>query len=694
MIQAIDENGGGKAGLSVERVVSHSSDNTPYEERVNNSFDLEAANNTFEVDPIANTLPQPSSTLLLSRLSIVRVIDIETPICVLLEIIEAHHIKIIPAINMPVLDQMVHLIKAIADAPLVSINTVPTAVDFKRLAIFLNSREREWTNGSISRAYNFLTKFSVPHGDLLSQLPPNWTVGPQTRKLNKNVNLCVLYAICRHYGITTSPIMSASLLERAVRLLHLNVYSLRKLALRHVETTDKPMHLLNILLPRESIVIADQQLVLPDYSSYTDDVESAHGSAAMLEHLYSQLNDLNTIQKRVTLTNDSSAVALAAIIWGLDISLARSPLAEYEHLRTCVSERTHMDTFLRKWSYINPRLFHLDTFFNPRFPRSYYSNISLYNMLLLEGYESEQLADQDHYSLLCEAYHSNTVYLGLVPPLRDNRTLIDLESYCDVEPGQLISYGCRATTGNKMRTFTLAGLTQHFSISRNFTVPTLPEEPQDNFTRTAIVKLQMIARVYPVRNAEFLRITDRLIEDIFRDVRTRAFVLCYQSLSTEYQKHVHIAFTLITNLMWFMRGRPSADSPIKVGGELVSDDMFLATAILVTQAYADLDNHLLMMRDITCYDSVNGSMYTLSSLVLELPLVRYHGGRFLQSIEEKDGLTLGKRLALAKDGEVDIKNDSRCIRLTSNWLGATVYKYLTAIGIDPGYEIEELRIVG
>jgi hypothetical protein len=79
----------------------------------------------------------------------------------------------------------------------------------------------------------------------------------------------------------------------------------------------------------------------------------------------------------------------------------------------------------------------------------------------------------------------------------------------------------------------------------------------------------------------------------------------------------------------------------------------------------------------------------IASLILDLPLLLYRE-EFIASVDESEGFTIRDRLDIVKMGENDSSYNS-CIRLSSNWLAASVYKINEALGIMPEFDIEMLR---
>lgn len=74
---------------------------------------------------------------------------------------------------------------------------------------------------------------------------------------------------------------------------------------------------------------------------------------------------------------------------------------------------------------------------------------------------------------------------------------------------------------------------------------------------------------------------------------------------------------------------------------------------------------------------------------MTLPLLKYRDGQFTAETNPEAGLTIRDRIELVKLG-----NDNlivSCIRLTSNIIGATYYRYSKILDLPVHFEIEDLR---
>lgn len=91
--------------------------------------------------------------------------------------------------------------------------------------------------------------------------------------------------------------------------------------------------------------------------------------------------------------------------------------------------------------------------------------------------------------------------------------------------------------------------------------------------------------------------------------------------------------------------------------------------IKVTEAMAQLDN--------SC-----AKRPSHAAAVKNLPLVLFKHNSFIKSTSDFEGLTIGDRVEILRAGE-NITQISSCMRITSNWLASSAYKYLTFLDMTP-----------
>jgi hypothetical protein len=91
-------------------------------------------------------------------------------------------------------------------------------------------------------------------------------------------------------------------------------------------------------------------------------------------------------------------------------------------------------------------------------------------------------------------------------------------------------------------------------------------------------------------------------------------------------------------------------------------------------------------------NSVRGLPSDISCCFAGLPLLKYQHKKFIVINDTDNGKSLGERIEIMKSGE-NIQNVNSCIRLTSNYLSASVYRYYQALRLPVPFDIDRLRYI-
>ena len=83
---------------------------------------------------------------------------------------------------------------------------------------------------------------------------------------------------------------------------------------------------------------------------------------------------------------------------------------------------------------------------------------------------------------------------------------------------------------------------------------------------------------------------------------------------------------------------------------------------------------------------------TIGPMISNLPLFKYHYGQFTILNYKCHILTIGEQLIIVKEGNLH-NDDSSCIRVTSNWILATVYRYYQILHLSPLFDIKQMAII-
>lgn len=523
---------------------------------------------------------------LFSRVDITGPVDIDCPLVVMLEILEAHGMEIEPTTASPL--KLVRVIQQLEP-----LTITMDARDYPSMARFVNPRAK-WTPGALRKAFKFLSRWV---GEC-HPLDRDFQVGKQTPHNLYSINACVLFKACRQEGIALS--FHTTLDEMAC------VYRLTKF----------PPPDIHLYL---STKIADLPLSTLIRLVATIGLETGNDSTQEHRNVDPTLlsNDGSTCEPQ-------EAIALAAYYYSVDISESLCPLMAYSLVRDSPELFRSPDTSQHPEAYPC-----LEYHFNPYLPISYYSNNALTSLISHEGLSS--ISREDGYQKLQEASKSLTFQ---VRGKRDTTTVIYSQPVEEIPFGQVVFYRDRALS--------LIELKEWFHNSCSFIDPTSMNK--EMFTPPQIRKLIAICQHYPSEAASELQ---EVIEQVELMLGTccrqhTEFLEYYRRLDSPTKERIVDIFWSLHRLGMYMRGWDGQGELPIVAAPV---DNQLEVDIRVTEAINDLDTRLhalpdqlrrrIMELNLYCYRNselrVSTPQDTVPTLGLRLELVR--GGTELETIE-------------------------------------------------------------
>jgi hypothetical protein len=611
----------------------------------------------------------------LSRILITGFLSRQTPHCVIEEVAQAHGIVIenarlaMPDYKKQVLEFINHSQPLILCEPL-------TSKDYGLLARYINPQKSvQWAKADLRTAFDFLSRFQFHRSVSKQHLPPNFEWGWQTPDNPQRLNACVLYGICKQQDFHVQATTTTDQMAWAVKWWLMGDDAIHSFSYTLLQSF-QPQDLIDLMVLgtgvhpqrlKSQIKIQEQSL---NRQSLNHDV---------LQSCFDRYGDRREILRLISPQSASEAIALAAMVFKKDISLATYPLTEYLYLRNNPSLYTPLDPQLKRIHLLHPKLLDLTKTFNPAFPASYYDDSDLKKMALEEGYKSHELASQSPYELLQFSYLLENFYPGIYPEIVNEETPITLDQVNEMDPHMIICYGLR---GSRLTAFHISGLIEHFQMTKG---PGHPLDARSTIGERAMAKLKWMAqRTDAGGSAESQRERARLVKalrevELFADAtlfKAKDFYYAYREASPSQRQQVRQCFSELLELAMYMRGweGPPAQFPIREAPTFNQN----AVDVRVTEALANFEK--------SCQD-----VGVFGRDLLQLPLLKYQGD-FIASNSSSDGYTIQDRLRIVKMGN-ETGNMASCIRLTSNWLAATSYRYLTMIGVPEPFAVEELRYI-
>jgi hypothetical protein len=609
----------------------------------------------------------------LSRISLSGSIHETTPLCVILEIADAHGIKYnIDDTSKP--DFAANLIARIISTDTVTIKATVGPEDWRIIARFINKSSR-WPQRKLSQAYVWISRF-INIIDPLPLIPSEFKEGLQTPDYPEAINACILYRICVYHRLHLTYTTTVQQMGFAVRMLHESPESLLRRARYFLEHEARQNDLINTLLLAHHEIRDPEENVSGNNTQYNS-LPYPGTCHEILTNLTTSLNDPVDLRARIIPSTPGGAIALAALNYGLDISRSSVPIREYKILQ--ISQRDGyqpVDPWMKYWYTKNSALFDLTRTFNPIFPKGYYDKARLNEMVNIEGYTHTESQRDDHYELLQLAYIKETFYQGELPGFITTETPVTLDEVQDIPPGLLLCYGTRE---GELRPITINELITTFTTNQNFTSPF---RHNTVFSGTAINKLRNILQG-PCESTSAYQARLRLLELIAEinvtlrnvDEPTRMFAQTYRNHDPDTKMVIRGTLMRLVQIGMYMRGWDGKSNYPIVNAPVTRE--------------RDGDVAINVTTSIGRFESECRALGRIGSQIMDLPLVSYKSGEYVVSNSARDGYTIGQRIDIVKQGDTT-NNIASCIRMSSNWICASAHKYITALGLPAPFDIFNL----
>lgn len=611
----------------------------------------------------------------LSRFDITGDVDNNTPVCVLIEMCDAHGINYDLGVSKrPNFAQ--GLIDSLYETNIHTVHDIKSNESLRFVASFVNNK-LNWPRSKLIEAYNFLIQF-CNNEEPLHKIPLNFHYGLQTPEHPTSVNACVLYKICVAHRLHVTCRTTIEQLAYAVQMLREDSAALLRRVTSFIRGEARRTDLINTLMlsPYQIRDPAPREIESVDISVMPP-VNVQHD---MLVQISASLNDVKILQQKITPTTNNGAVGLAAINYGMDLSMVQDPVTEYYNLNSGGrAAYIPADPWIKHWIRANPNMFDLTITFNPVFPESYYSARRLSAMVQYEGFSQVEIASATSYQLMQLAYVSETFYVGPLPNMSDIDTPISYVPIQEIPPGELLCYGSRESS---LRPVSVEELIELFQANNNFTDPF---NSGAIFSSNAITKLKNIMSESSGLSPNTMRLRMDLVNLINHiqhvnsttDGATRDLMQVYHSVNYDTKEAILNAFTKLLHAGFYMRGWMGPGHPYPIEKALVPASMDGVVNINSTNS-------------IVAYETALRNLGAIGRQINNLPLVRFRGGQYQKSTDREKGLTIGERIHIIKQGDTT-SNIQSCIRLSSNWLCASAHNYLVVLGQPAPFDIFYLR---
>ncbi len=613
-----------------------------------------------------------SPTYLLSRLNVTGDLDDPNiPLVVLNEIAKCHGI---PPININS-ETVQQFHERVVNNPIGRINYPPsTPEDYPKLVRYINPDE-EWSERGLLKAFTHLQNWCLSNP--FPMAPSNFTYGMQTQSDPNRLNACVMYRICKYHSVVLHQSHTYYHMACLVQAVQQTGDYIRSALYTQMVYIDRPE-----LLEMYSYgftAINDTFITNPESGS-----PNTLNNYDALASAYKTINDTATLQLRISPVSYAEAITLSAINFCVDISWADDCIKEYNRLKENPDDWVPTDPKLLEIYNTNIHLLDLEITFNPLLPAELYTEKTLQQMALIEGYTIDQLRQESSYSLMQTASISHTFYYGLQDGIMNTETAIYKYKVSEIPKTNVVCYGFKGlmvgmAMFTALRMDELAGL---FKTAKNFNNPLFEG---DTFSELAIKKLKTICKDFYIDEskesiAEKGELYDAIIiAELFTNSansKARELREIYDQADEAKKEGIKGAINNLFVFAMYMRGwLGEGEYPI----ENASVDNQCQVDILVTKGIAD-------------FTASCESLAETGNVIMNMPLLAFRSTEFHTVTLNRMPETIGSRLEVVVAGE-QYENYASCIRLSSNLFGATAYRYMEVLGIPRPFSIESLRSI-
>jgi hypothetical protein len=650
------------------------------------------------------------TTFILDRRFITGPIDDDVPSCVLVDIANGNgwinpekYSHGILMDNIMEGKEGLYEMNGIIEKDIIQINKEFLRPHASKVASFVNSdRTIAWSLSELHTAFIhmiWIGTIDITSKRILHKLPENIVIGPITMENPFKFNACMLYRLCRFFNIRTRPSMTLSDMCRAINLVRDINFGRLIIPKNALPKPFKAYNYVNFLLEMDG-----RPPRAEDYNP------AEKGTFDVLCKFYDNLSINAKILSRLSPNSHEEAVIIAALTHNMDISTSTVPILELDRLNESKNYIPVSKMFRARFKR-NPAWFSLK--------RTYSTALSMvYDNKALEVFVRSEAIPEEEYShlteqnrerrdglknLLFQARLSNTFYHGWHPDCINTVTPIELDDLTssDVDIVSTISYG--SSEYGRLTVYKTSELADHFSSAKVFSNPIKITE---NFSSIAIKKLKLICKdISSSRrigngpsftqeqktNFATLLASIDIVEAgmITLSVKAEDLKTSFADTTTANKELLKTCLRKLLEMGMCMRGWkvscPESTFPLlsvstvtPVGKQEEIDDN-------VNYAIHEFKDNIAKMA------KINKNM---ANRIKNLPLVCVQKSaegksEFKQSVNPSDGITIWDRIGIVCQGNVST-NTSACIRISSNWITASAYYYMIAIGMPKAFNIEEL----
>ena len=585
------------------------------------------------------------------RRRFVEIVDCTLPVCVLHDIAQSLGIDTkYEHFNMPgYTAEVVDLINTIPEI-CTSGAQPPTDEDYEKIARYINyDTEIEWGAHELvsmmKKMNRAITSHRIPQEDDLKKIQIG---NPTPGNMNK-IPVCMWYSWCVFLGGMPDSDMDEHDIKSYCILLKGERSDILDYIKKEVMFFDLP-----------SLALLALRMKNTESQYFTSNMEVNTENIKALHLIYNQISRIDDIIPKSRI----DAIYLAKVRDSKDISTFEYPEKYF---------LGYLEKKTQEILKLNPRAYSCKFNFNPLFPLEMYSLRELEHISHIYDIQIGHFRDDARtvYNELALFSMVDTFHVHAHPNLESFVTSIELLNITEQTDIPVVYYGsiCGSTVA-----YTVEELSDLFTHSKDFSNPR-----GGFFNSDAIKRLKTIASKESSSSywdALYRAIARSEIYQSSGDLRSRDFLILYDQSPGHIKTLIVDCLQELMRSAMYMRGWVgSGPYPVKEAPNMDPG----GTTIRVCQSLDKFKKECSDLGDIGAH-------------IMRLPLVRFKDGRYNVATSAEQGLTIGERIFIVESGET-IKSIHSCIRTSSNYLGASSYKYLEIIGSNPGFNISELRYI-
>ena len=582
--------------------------------------------------------------------------------------------------------------------------------DFPILASFLNPNVA-WPRPKLIEAFNnhrpFLVPFeSVVHEDIFTEIPSlrdRIGVGLPTPQNPLTLKPACLFRICKLFHLPTT---SSTTIPQMLHMIeHINTppTSLKLKIDEHLDrlNTQQLISVLSSVLTFEQDRESDEQKETPaldqvmagdfvdaslesnpDQSEQSSSHQYQPCSPSFYDRAITTFNDLDNksyLLRRIIPKTSIEACLLAAINFQYDLTDAKDVLLEYSRLASQPYSYIPGDPGMSIKFQQDEYSYRLDYTFNPHLPKSFYGERTLKELAIEEGFVEDDFRLSEPYELLQFGTLSSTFYHGKLSTITNVETPILCEQIELLDSCRVLCYGVK---DEALVAFTYDELTRFWRQQYAFTNPVCLT---DSIEPRCIRKLRKLCTyIRGSDTTESMKARQDMydcilfIESFIQEKGQHGLQLLrsFRQASDVDKRVYRLIFLALVELIMYMRGW-NGDSDFE-------EPVLRATV----DNQNDVDTRVT--EALSRFESLCSEHTQIGRQILDLPLLKYRGSQFIAVSDSSQGQTIGERLELVKQGDqADVL--ASCIRVSSNLLGASYYRYASILGFPKEFEISSLR---